>query len=119
VLVYAAVFPSELVFGAMHNNASTVRYVSSLFFVCDPAGGHNVALEIQATLPINAQHKSTVPRMEKGVHITFVVTALAYFLVSIFGFYAFGTGVADNVLLTFSHGPTSWVVAMAGGCAAR
>jgi hypothetical protein len=78
------------------------------------AGGHNVALEIQATLPINAQHKSSVPRMEKGVHITFVVTALAYFLVSICGFYAFGTGVADNVLLTFSHGPTSWVVAMAG-----
>uniref|UniRef100_A0A383W7B9 Amino acid transporter transmembrane domain-containing protein n=1 Tax=Tetradesmus obliquus TaxID=3088 RepID=A0A383W7B9_TETOB len=76
-------------------------------------GGHNVALEIQATLPINAQHKSTVPRMEKGVHITFVVTALAYFLVAIVGFYAFGTGVADNVLLTFSHGPTSWVVAMA------
>jgi hypothetical protein len=52
--------------------------------------------------------------MEKGVHITFVVTALAYFLVAICGFYAFGTRVADNVLLTFAHGPTSWVVAMAG-----
>eukprot|EP00882_Tetradesmus_deserticola_P000139 GHRQ01000155.1.p1 GENE.GHRQ01000155.1~~GHRQ01000155.1.p1 ORF type:complete len:391 (+),score=123.08 GHRQ01000155.1:506-1678(+) len=76
-------------------------------------GGHNVALEIQATLPINAQHQSSVPRMEKGVHITFVVTAAAYFLVAILGFYAFGTSVADNVLLTFAHGPTSWVVAMA------
>jgi hypothetical protein len=77
-------------------------------------GGHNMALEIQATLPINEQHKSSVPRMERAVHITFVVTALAYLLVSIFGFYAFGTGVADNVLLTFTHGPTSWVVAMTG-----
>jgi hypothetical protein len=91
----------------------------AIWTLCIPfclPGGHNVALEIQATLPINAQHKSTVPRMEKGVHVTFVVTALAYFLVAIVGFYAFGTGVADNVLLTFSHGPTSWVVAMAGGC---
>jgi amino acid permease len=78
------------------------------------AGGHNMALEIQATLPVNEQHKSSVPRMERAVHITFVVTALAYLLVSIVGFYAFGTGVADNVLLTFSHGPTSWVVAMTG-----
>jgi hypothetical protein len=44
-----------------------------------------------------------------------VVTGLAYFAVSIVGFYAFGTSVADNVLLSFKNGPYSWVVAMAGG----
>lgn len=49
-----------------------------------------------------------------GVNVTFIITGLAYFLVAIMGFWAFGTGVADNVLLTFSKGPHSWVVAMAG-----
>uniref|UniRef100_A0A383VWF1 Amino acid transporter transmembrane domain-containing protein n=1 Tax=Tetradesmus obliquus TaxID=3088 RepID=A0A383VWF1_TETOB len=90
----------------------TMGIFNALTTVLFAYGGHNMALEIQATLPINEQHKSSVPRMERAVHMTFVVTALAYLLVSIFGFYAFGTSVADNVLLTFSHGPTSWVVAM-------
>lgn len=52
--------------------------------------------------------------MMKGVNVTFIVTGLAYFAVSIMGFWAFGTSVADNVLLTFARGPNSWVVAMAG-----
>lgn len=73
-----------------------------------------MALEIQATLPVNERFPSTVPRMMRGVNITFVVTGLAYFAVSIVGFYAFGTSVADNVLLSFAKGPHSWVVAMAG-----
>lgn len=29
------------------------------------------------------------------------------------GFYAFGTGVNENVLMAFEAGPTHWVVAMA------
>lgn len=52
--------------------------------------------------------------MMEGVNVTFVITGLAYFAVSIMGFWAFGTSVADNVLLTFARGPNSWVVAMAG-----
>eukprot|EP00878_Enallax_costatus_P029335 GHUV01031796.1.p1 GENE.GHUV01031796.1~~GHUV01031796.1.p1 ORF type:complete len:451 (-),score=96.99 GHUV01031796.1:132-1373(-) len=76
-------------------------------------GGHNVALEIQATLPIDQQHPSSVPAMMKGVNVTFIATGLAYFAVSIVGFWAFGTAVADNVLLSFARGPHSWVVAMA------
>eukprot|EP00878_Enallax_costatus_P034216 GHUV01037901.1.p1 GENE.GHUV01037901.1~~GHUV01037901.1.p1 ORF type:complete len:114 (-),score=1.87 GHUV01037901.1:147-488(-) len=77
-------------------------------------GGHNVALEIQATIPITAEQPSTVKPMMRGVNITFVVTGLAYFAVSIVGFWAFGTSVADNVLMSFARGPRSWVVAMAG-----
>jgi hypothetical protein len=33
--------------------------------------------------------------------------------VSILGFWAFGTGVGDNVLLAFQEGPHHWVVTMA------
>ena len=52
--------------------------------------------------------------MMKGVHVTFVVTGLAYFGVSIAGFYAFGADVAGNVLLAFDNGgPGSRVVAAA------
>lgn len=41
------------------------------------------------------------------------VTGLCYFGVSIAGFRAFGTSVADNVLAAFSHGPNFWVVSLA------
>jgi hypothetical protein len=118
-------------------------------------GGHNVALEIQATIPIGGKHPlSTVPAMMRGVNVTFLVTGaprhgpehpccllplrclraadnaaphahathkhththhagLCYFGVSILGFYAFGTGVTENVLMAFGQGPTHWVVTMA------
>lgn len=77
-------------------------------------GGHNVALEIQATIPVGGKHPlTTVPAMMRGVNVTFVVTGLCYFLVSIVGFYAFGTAVSDNVLAAFEHGPRSGVVAAA------
>ena len=69
-----------------------------------------MALEIQSTLP---HPPSTVPPMMKGVHITFVLTALCYFGVSIAGFWRFGVGVAGNVLLAFDNGPGRYVVAAA------
>lgn len=41
-------------------------------------GGHNVALEIQATIPSDSQtpnmHTSTVPAMMRGVNVTFLIT---------------------------------------------
>lgn len=43
-------------------------------------GGHNVALEIQATIPVGGKHPaSSVPAMMRGVNITFIVTG-AYIL---------------------------------------
>jgi hypothetical protein len=40
-------------------------------------GGHNVALEIQATIPVSGQQPSTVPAMMRGVNVTFIVTGEA------------------------------------------
>jgi hypothetical protein len=41
-------------------------------------GGHNVALEIQATIPSDSKtpnmHTSTVPAMMRGVNVTFLIT---------------------------------------------
>lgn len=39
--------------------------------------------------------------------------AVCYFGVSLSGFYAFGTGVADNVLLAFEGTSHAWVIAAA------
>eukprot|EP00879_Flechtneria_rotunda_P025399 GHRR01026990.1.p1 GENE.GHRR01026990.1~~GHRR01026990.1.p1 ORF type:complete len:290 (-),score=71.50 GHRR01026990.1:290-1159(-) len=78
-------------------------------------GGHNVALEMQATIPMGGRHPmSTVPAMMKGVNITFLLTGLCYFGVSIVGFWAFGTSVPENVLLAASAtGAKQHVVAAA------
>ena len=67
-------------------------------------GGHNIALEIQATLP----HPPTVARMMRGVHIAFVFTGIAYFCVAITGFNALGAKAGSNIILSLSVGPL-WV----------
>lgn len=42
-------------------------------------GGHNVALEIQATIPVGGKHPaSSVPAMMRGVNITFIVTGMCF-----------------------------------------
>jgi amino acid permease len=61
-------------------------------------GGHNIALEVQATLP---SPPSTVGPMMKGVNAAFVLTGVCYLLVTVTGFHAFGVGVPDNVLAGF------------------
>ncbi|KAK9904954.1 hypothetical protein WJX75_006393 [Coccomyxa subellipsoidea] len=60
-------------------------------------GGHNVVLEIQATLP---SPPDTFKPMMKGVYVAYVLVAWCYFAVSITGYWAFGINVADNVLMT-------------------
>lgn len=46
--------------------------MTTIFFTY---GGHNVALEIQATIPTGGKHPlTTVPVMMLGVNVTFIVT---------------------------------------------
>ena len=67
-------------------------------------GGHNIALEIQATLP----NSPTVKRMMRGVHIAFVVTGIAYFAVALSGFHALGNKTGSNIIISLPNGP-AWV----------
>ncbi|KAK9826733.1 hypothetical protein WJX81_002553 [Elliptochloris bilobata] len=71
-------------------------------------GGHNVVLEIQATLP---HPPSTVKPMMKGVYVAYVVVLWCYFSVSIAGYWAFGYDVQDNILQTV--GKPKWLIVMA------
>lgn len=66
---------------------SVFSSVTTIFFAF---GGHNIALEIQSILP---HPPCTVKPMMKGVHVAFLLTIASYLLVSVSGFYSFGTSV--------------------------
>lgn len=60
-------------------------------------GGHNMALEIQSTIPRKPPTYSSVPQMNLGIYVAYAVTIYCYFMVSISGYWAFGNQVAGNV----------------------
>jgi amino acid permease len=73
-------------------------------------GGHNVILEIQATIPSKPNKPTHVPMMQ-GVWLAYAVVSWCYFGVSIAGYWAFGNKVGSNVIFTI--GTPEWMVAMA------
>lgn len=61
--------------------------------------GHNLVLEIQATMPSTLKHPSHVP-MWKGVKAAYVIVALCLYPVAIGGFWAYGNQIPANGILT-------------------
>lgn len=72
--------------------------------------GHNVVLEIQATIPSTPEKPSKGP-MWKGVIVAYIVVALCYFPVALIGYYIFGNAVEDNVLISLQN--PGWLIATA------
>ncbi|KAK1271037.1 Lysine histidine transporter 1 [Acorus gramineus] len=94
-----------------HSTAGTVfGFFSALGNVAFAYAGHNVVLEIQATIPSTPEKPSTKP-MWKGVIVAYIIVALCYFPVSLVGYWAFGNSVEDNILITLSK--PRWLIAMA------
>ncbi|KAL5991146.1 Lysine histidine transporter 1 [Asimina triloba] len=93
---------------------STTRIVMNFFGalgdVAFAYAGHNVVLEIQATIPSTPEKPSKKP-MWKGVIVAYIVVALCYFPVALVGYWAFGNSVDDNILLTLKK--PDWLIAMA------
>ncbi len=76
--------------------------------------GHNVVLEIQATIPSTPERPSKIA-MWRGVILAYIVVAACYFPVSIVGYWAYGnnnTLVQDGNILEFVDFPV-WLVATA------
>jgi hypothetical protein len=73
--------------------------------------GHNVVLEIQATIPSTPERPSKTP-MWRGVVLAYIVVAACYFPVSLVGYWAYGNStkllIAGNIL-TFEAYPV-WLV---------
>lgn len=72
--------------------------------------GHNVVLEIQATIPSKPGRPSKVP-MWRGVIVAYIVVALCYFPVALVGYWAYGNSLEDNILETVRK--PKWLIAAA------
>ncbi|CAL5010270.1 unnamed protein product [Urochloa decumbens] len=72
--------------------------------------GHNVVLEIQATIPSTPEKPSKKP-MWKGALVAYIIVAMCYFPVTFVGYWAFGNSVDDDILVTLSK--PKWLIALA------
>ncbi|ONI08051.1 hypothetical protein PRUPE_5G155600 [Prunus persica] len=86
------------------------NFFSALGNVAFAFAGHNVVLEIQATIPSTPEKPSKKP-MWKGVFIAYVVVALCYFPVAMIGYWVFGNNVEDNILISLQK--PRWLIALA------
>ncbi|KAF5449401.1 hypothetical protein F2P56_029851 [Juglans regia] len=89
---------------------ATFNFFNALGDVAFAYAGHNVVLEIQATIPSTPEKPSKGP-MWKGVLVAYIVVAICYFPVALIGYWIFGNSVDDNILLTLEK--PSWLIAMA------
>ncbi|KAH6787467.1 lysine histidine transporter 1 [Perilla frutescens var. hirtella] len=120
-LVYSTIaWTASLTKGSTQNVSYDMRGASKMgnvfnFFnalgdIAFAYAGHNVVLEIQATIPSTPENPSKKP-MWKGVIVAYLVVALCYFSVAFIGYYIFGNTVDDNILMTLEK-PT-WLIAAA------
>lgn len=94
-----------------HTRAGTIlSFFNALGTIAFAYAGHNVVLEIQATIPSTPEKPSKGP-MWKGVVVAYIVVAICYFPVAIIGYWTFGNEVSDNILISLEK-PT-WLIAMA------
>ncbi|TKW24970.1 hypothetical protein SEVIR_3G085600v4 [Setaria viridis] len=84
--------------------------LSALGTVSFAYAAHNVVLEIQATIPSTPETPSKRP-MWRGVVAAYAIVALCYFSVAFAGYYAFGSSVDPNVLITLDK--PRWLIAAA------
>lgn len=85
-------------------------FFSALGTIVFAYGGHNIVMEIQATMPSTPEKPSRGP-MWRGVIVAYIVIALCYLPVALVGYWIFGNEVQDNILITLEK-PT-WLIAMA------
>ena len=88
----------------------TFNIFTALGDVAFAYAGHNVVLEIQATIPSTPEKPSKGP-MWKGAVVAYIVVALCYFPVGLIGYRMFGNSVEDNILLSLQK--PNWLVAVA------
>lgn len=93
-----------------NTSAVTFDFFTALGDVAFAYAGHNVVLEIQATIPSTPEQPSKGP-MWKGVLVAYIVVAICYFPVALIGYWVFGNQVEDNILLSLEK--PGWLIAMA------
>ncbi|KAF2293216.1 hypothetical protein GH714_040549 [Hevea brasiliensis] len=95
---------------ASTSTGQVFNFFSALGDVAFAFAGHNVVLEIQATIPSTPEKPSKKP-MWKGVIVAYIVVAVCYFPVAFIGYWVFGNKVEDNILISLQK--PRWLVAAA------
>ncbi|KAL2533312.1 Lysine histidine transporter 1 [Abeliophyllum distichum] len=95
---------------ASTTTGNVFNFFNALGDVAFAYAGHNVVLEIQATIPSTPEKPSKGP-MWKGVIFAYVIVAICYLPVAFVGYYIFGNSVDDNILLSLEK--PNWLIAMA------
>lgn len=85
-------------------------FLSGLGAIAFAFSGHNVVLEIQATIPSTPEVPSKKP-MWKGSLLAYIVVFLCYMPVACVGYLVFGNEVKDNVMLSLEK--PAWLIAAA------
>ncbi|KAL6345431.1 hypothetical protein AAG906_015915 [Vitis piasezkii] len=88
--------------GVSYNPVKEGTDIEHIFSVLNALGiiafafrGHNLILEIQATMPSSEKHPSRVP-MWKGVKFSYTIIALGLFPLAIGGYWAYGHKIPSN-----------------------
>ncbi|KAH1205080.1 Lysine histidine transporter 1 [Glycine max] len=100
----------EYGYKAKSTSGTVFNFFSALGDVAFAYAGHNVVLEIQATIPSTPEKPSKGP-MWRGVVVAYIVVALCYFPVALIGYWMFGNTVEDNILISLEK--PKWLIAMA------
>ncbi|GLT71803.1 hypothetical protein SLA2020_437960 [Shorea laevis] len=91
-------------------SGTVFNFFNALGDVAFAYAGHNVVLEIQATIP-STPEKPSKRSMWRGVVVAYIVVALCYFLVALIGYYVFGNNVEDNILISLEK--PEWLIVAA------
>ncbi|CAI9777278.1 unnamed protein product [Fraxinus pennsylvanica] len=86
------------------------NFFNSLGSVAFAYAGHNVVMEIQATMPSTPEKPSKGP-MWRGVIAAYVAIAFCYFPVALIGYWIFGNKVDENIFRSLEK--PVWLIAMA------
>ncbi|CAN0878786.1 Lysine histidine transporter-like 8 [Linum grandiflorum] len=105
-LIWAISVAEGRVPGVSYNPVSSGTDLERAFAVLNALGivafafrGHNLVLEIQATMPSSEKHPSTVP-MWKGVKVAYTLIATCLFPLAIGGYWAYGQLIPAGGMLT-------------------
>ncbi|GLT65339.1 hypothetical protein SLA2020_377830 [Shorea laevis] len=97
-------------YSASTSSGTFFNFLTALGDVAFAYAGHNVVLEIQATIPSTPEKPSKIP-MWRGVVVAYIILALCYFPVALIGYWFFGNSVDDNILITLEK--PAWLIAVA------
>ncbi|AEE33815.1 Transmembrane amino acid transporter family protein [Arabidopsis thaliana] len=91
-----------------NNTSVPLAFLGALGEMAFAYAGHNVVLEIQATIPSTPENPSKRP-MWKGAIVAYIIVAFCYFPVALVGFWTFGNNVEENILKTL-RGPKGLII---------